>query len=99
MSAAPPRARRRLQALEAQVAATPSASGGVLKWLSGLLGGRRASDSVQGDALLFVGCYTEATPFLFGSAGAGIVAFRVNLVTGAFTPLNDGEPIAAGANR
>jgi 6-phosphogluconolactonase len=51
----------------------------------------------EGERLLFTGCYTDATPFLFGTAGAGILAFSVG-EDGALTPLSGGEAVPAGTN-
>ena len=36
-----------------------------------------AATETTGERLLFTGCYTDSTPFLFGTAGKGILAFSV----------------------
>lgn len=36
-----------------------------------------ATETTSGERLLFTGCYTDSTPFLFGTAGKGILAFSV----------------------
>jgi 6-phosphogluconolactonase len=48
--------------------------------------------------LVFVGCYTDSTPFLFGSTGGGVLSFELEPSTGALTPLNGGKPTPAGTN-
>lgn len=89
--------RRRLSAISTQLQLEPSA--GVLKWLSGLLGGGGGGAEAEPEsALLFVGCYTDATPFLFGTPGGGILSFKVDLATGALSPLAGYEPCPAGTN-
>ena len=62
-------------------------------------GGSPATNTAKVPQLLFVGCYTDATPFLFGSPGQGILSFRIDdPETGALTPLNSGIPTPAGTN-
>jgi hypothetical protein len=56
-----------------------------------------ASAAAMSDRLLFTGCYTSGTPFLFGTPGAGILAFSVG-ADGALTPLNGGKAVPAGTN-
>jgi hypothetical protein len=36
------------------------------------------TEMAAGERLLFTGCYTDSTPFLFGTAGEGILAFSVS---------------------
>eukprot|EP01050_Picozoa_sp_SAG11_P025530 SAG11_NODE_5791_length_1463_cov_3.444282_3_plen_81_part_00 len=38
---------------------------------------KEAATEMAGERLLFTGCYTDSTPFLFGTAGEGILAFSV----------------------
>eukprot|EP01048_Picozoa_sp_COSAG05_P007663 COSAG05_NODE_547_length_8758_cov_288.331447_2_plen_457_part_00 len=90
--AAPDPMRQQTLPSSAALGVHPAVLGGVCTHLTG--GGSVAA----APQLLFVGCYTNATPFLFGSAGAGILCFRVNPTDGSLTPLNGGKPVAGGTN-
>jgi 6-phosphogluconolactonase len=61
--------------------------------------GTTSADNPRRRQLVFAGCYTEATPFLFGSAGHGILSFELtDATTGSLRPLNGGLPTPAGTN-